>query len=49
MLFLPLGELSLYKAFFSDRVYEVSLASPLYSAAGDPGDYGRRATDSMIR
>lgn len=29
MLFLPLGELSLYKAFFSDRVYEVS--PPLYS------------------
>lgn len=24
MLLLPLGELSLYKAFFSDRVYEVS-------------------------
>lgn len=25
MLLLPVGELSLYKAFFSDRVYEVSL------------------------
>lgn len=36
MLFLPLGELSFYKAFFSDRVYEVS--SPPSSAAGDPND-----------
>lgn len=26
MLFLPLGELSLYKAFFSDRVYEISVS-----------------------
>lgn len=26
MLYLPLGELSIYKAFFSDRVYEVSVA-----------------------